>query len=63
MQRLSKSRLTMLAMVAVLPSFLKRSCYRLFFNYQIGKRVRIGLSIMTRRNAGSAMMFKLGILI
>src|SRR5882762_8639878 len=46
MQRLSKSRLTMLAMVAVLPSFLKRSCYRLFFNYQIGKRVRIGLSII-----------------
>jgi len=28
------------------PSFLKRSCYRLFFNYQIGKRVRIGLSII-----------------
>jgi len=46
MQRLSKSRLTVLAIVAVLPSCLKRSCYRLFFNYQIGKRVRIGLSII-----------------
>jgi acetyltransferase-like isoleucine patch superfamily enzyme len=46
MERISKSRLTMLAIVAVLPSFLKRSCYRLFFNYQIGKRVRIGLSII-----------------
>src|SRR6266446_1308352 len=46
MQRLSKSRLILLAIVAVLPSFLKRSCYRLFFNYQIGKRVRVGLSII-----------------
>src|SRR5258705_8490569 len=46
MQRLSKSRLTMLAIIALLPSFLKRSCYRLFFGYQIGKRVRVGLSII-----------------
>ena len=46
MQRLSKSRLAMLALVALLPSFLKCSCYRLFFRYQIGKRVRIGLSIL-----------------
>jgi acetyltransferase-like isoleucine patch superfamily enzyme len=36
----------MLALVAVLPSFLKRLCYRLFFGYRIGKRVRIGLSII-----------------
>jgi acetyltransferase-like isoleucine patch superfamily enzyme len=46
MKRLSKSRLFLLAVVAVLPSFLKRSCYRIFFNYQIGRRVRIGLSII-----------------
>jgi acetyltransferase-like isoleucine patch superfamily enzyme len=46
MQRLSRSRLTLLAFIALLPSFLKRSCYRLFFGYQIGKRVRIGLSII-----------------
>jgi acetyltransferase-like isoleucine patch superfamily enzyme len=46
MQRLSKSRLIMLAFIALLPSFLKRFCYRLFFGYQIGKRVRIGLSII-----------------
>src|ERR1051325_522813 len=46
MQRLSKSRITMLAFVASLPSYAKRSCYRLFFGYQIGKRVRIGLSII-----------------
>ena len=46
MERPSKSRLTLLAIVALLPSFLKRSCYRLFFGYKIGKRVRIGLSII-----------------
>jgi acetyltransferase-like isoleucine patch superfamily enzyme len=46
MQRLSKPRLTLLALIALLPSFLKRSCYRLFFGYKIGKRVRIGLSII-----------------
>jgi len=46
MQRLSKSRLAILALVALLPSFLKNSCYRWFFGYRIGKRVRIGLSII-----------------
>jgi len=46
MHRPSKSRLTMLAFVALLPSFLKRPCYRLFFGYQIGKHVRVGLSII-----------------
>jgi acetyltransferase-like isoleucine patch superfamily enzyme len=35
-----------LAFIALLPSFLKRAFYRLFFGYQIGKRVRIGLSII-----------------
>ena len=46
MHRLTKSRLAMLAFIALLPSFLKRPCYRLFFGYQIGKGVRIGLSII-----------------
>lgn len=46
MHRLSKSRLTVLTFIALLPSFLKRSCYRWFFGYRIGKRVRIGLSII-----------------
>ena len=36
----------MLAAVAVLPSFVKRPTYRLFFGYRIGKRVRIGLTII-----------------
>jgi acetyltransferase-like isoleucine patch superfamily enzyme len=44
--RTSKFKLAMLACVALLPSFLKRPCYRLFFGYHIGKRVRVGLSII-----------------
>ena len=46
MQKTSKSRLLMLAMCAILPSFLKRPVYRLFFGYKIGKRVRIGLTLL-----------------
>lgn len=46
MHRTSKVRLLMLACVALLPSFLKRPCYRLFFGYRVGKRVRVGLSII-----------------
>jgi acetyltransferase-like isoleucine patch superfamily enzyme len=46
---MSKFRLLMLALLALLPSFLKRPLYRLFFGYRIGKRVRIGLSIIDAR--------------
>ena len=46
MYRTSKFRLAMLACVALLPAFLKRPSYRWFFGYEIGKRVRIGLSII-----------------
>ena len=35
-----------MALFAFLPSFLKRPFYRWFFGYKIGKRVRIGLSII-----------------
>jgi acetyltransferase-like isoleucine patch superfamily enzyme len=49
MHSLSKSRLVLLAFIALLPSFLKRSCYRLFFDYHVGKRVRIGFSIIDAR--------------
>lgn len=41
-----KFRLLVLGCIALLPSFLKRPCYRLFFGYQIGRRVRVGLSII-----------------
>jgi acetyltransferase-like isoleucine patch superfamily enzyme len=36
----------MLALTALLPSAVARSCYRLFFGYKIGKRVRLGFSII-----------------
>jgi len=42
----SKLRLLFLACVALLPSFLKRPTYRALFGYKIGKRVKIGLSII-----------------
>jgi acetyltransferase-like isoleucine patch superfamily enzyme len=42
----SKFKLAMLGLVAPLPSFLKRPCYRLLFGYKIGKRVHIGFSII-----------------
>src|SRR3954470_23619363 len=45
-RRTSLLRLIDLAFIALLPSFLKRICYRLFFGYRIGKRVRIGLTIL-----------------
>jgi acetyltransferase-like isoleucine patch superfamily enzyme len=46
MHQISKFKLVSLAIVGLFPSFLKRPAYRLFFGYQIGKRVRIGLSII-----------------
>ena len=49
MHRVSKFRLLVLALVAVLPSFLMRPCYRLLFGYQIGRRVHFGFSIIDAR--------------
>lgn len=46
MHQTSKFKLCVLATIALLPSFLKRLCYRTFFGYRIGKRVRIGFSII-----------------
>lgn len=40
------ARLIALGLVAVLPSPLKRACYRWFFGYRVGRRVRVGLSII-----------------
>lgn len=47
--RTGRLRLLLLASIAVLPSFLKRGCYRLFFGYKIGRRVRIGVSLIDAR--------------
>ena len=41
-----KLRLATLAIVAVLPSPMAAVCYRWFFGYKIGKRVRLGFSII-----------------
>ena len=49
MPRVSKSRLLLLALIALLPPFLMRPCYRVFFGYRIGKRVQIGFSIIDAR--------------
>jgi acetyltransferase-like isoleucine patch superfamily enzyme len=46
MHRPTKLRLALLGLIAPLPSFLKRPLYRLFFGYRIGKRVRIGFSVI-----------------
>src|SRR6185295_4422095 len=50
MRTTSRARFITLAVFAFFPSFIKRPFYRLFFGYRIGKRVRIGLSII---DAGS----------
>lgn len=42
----SRLRLAALALVALLPSFLKRPVYRLCFGYKIGRRVSIGLTLL-----------------
>src|SRR6185503_1605223 len=49
MHHTSKFRLALLALIALLPSFLKRPSYRLFFGYRVGKRVRIGFSVIDAR--------------
>jgi acetyltransferase-like isoleucine patch superfamily enzyme len=43
---MNKARLLILGFLAILPSWLKRPLYRAFFGYKIGKRVRIGLTII-----------------
>jgi acetyltransferase-like isoleucine patch superfamily enzyme len=42
----SKFRLGLLLLVALLPSFLKRGCYRHLFGYRVGRGVRVGLSVI-----------------
>jgi acetyltransferase-like isoleucine patch superfamily enzyme len=46
MHRPSKFRLLVLGLIALLPSVLKRPCYRILFGYRIGRQVRIGFSII-----------------
>lgn len=48
--RTGKIKLLTLACLAILPSFLKKPLYRLFFGYKIGKGTRIGFSIIDAQN-------------
>jgi acetyltransferase-like isoleucine patch superfamily enzyme len=48
-RRSSKLRLAALGAVAALPGFLKRPLYRRLFGYRIGRRVRLGFSIIDAR--------------
>ena len=41
-----KIRLILLGLIALFPSFIKRSLYRFLFGYKIGQRVKIGFSIL-----------------
>lgn len=43
---LKKARLITHCLLALMPGFLKRPLYRILFGYKIGKRVRIGFSIV-----------------
>ncbi|HEX8723369.1 MAG TPA: hypothetical protein VF736_22315 [Pyrinomonadaceae bacterium] len=45
-RRSSKLRLAALAATALLPGFLKRTLYRRLFGYRIGRRVRLGFSVI-----------------
>jgi acetyltransferase-like isoleucine patch superfamily enzyme len=45
-RRSSKFRLAALGAVAALPGFLKRPLYRRLFGYRIGKRARLGFSLI-----------------
>jgi acetyltransferase-like isoleucine patch superfamily enzyme len=42
----SKFRLATLVLIAALPGFLKRPLYRWLFGYRVGKRVRLGFSLI-----------------
>ena len=44
-------RITGLALVALLPSVAKRWCYRALYGYEIGRDVRIGLSLLDATHA------------
>jgi acetyltransferase-like isoleucine patch superfamily enzyme len=47
-------RLLSLAFVAVAPSFVKRPIYRLLFGYRIGKRAKIGISLLDAKSVDLA---------
>lgn len=54
MRRINRFRFLTLAVIGILPTFLKKPIYRLCFGYRIGKRVRIGVSIIDARQCSIA---------
>lgn len=42
----NRLRLILLGSIAIMPSFLKRPIYRIFFGFKVGSRVKIGLSVI-----------------
>jgi acetyltransferase-like isoleucine patch superfamily enzyme len=54
MRRINRFRLLTLAVIAILPTFLKKPLYRMCFGYRIGKRVRIGVSVIDARQCSIA---------
>ena len=54
MPQTNRFRLLLLAVIAPLPSPLKKPLYRLLFGYRIGKRVKIGFSIIDVRQCSIA---------
>ncbi len=54
MQGTSKFRLVALAFIGALPSLLKCPLYRICFGYKIGKRVRVGFSVIDARECSIA---------
>jgi acetyltransferase-like isoleucine patch superfamily enzyme len=53
-------RLAGLAVVAFLPSAIKRPVYRALFNYRVGPRVRIGLTVLDARDVELAEGARIG---
>src|SRR4030095_802549 len=60
MQKTSRPRLFILALVALLPSFLKIPIYRICFGYRIGKRVSLGCSLIDARECSIADDVRIG---
>jgi acetyltransferase-like isoleucine patch superfamily enzyme len=59
-RRSSKYRLAVLALVAVMPGFLKRTLYRRLFGYRIGNRVRLGFSLIDARECDISDRVRIG---
>src|SRR4030095_12437548 len=54
MRRTNRLRLFTLGVIAIFPTFLKKPLYRLCFGYRIGKRVKIGVSLLDARHCSIA---------